>query len=37
LADLRGKLAANRRSTPLFDTQRFTRDLEDIYIRILNG
>jgi len=37
LADLRGNLAANRLSTPLFDTQRFTRDLEDIYIRILNG
>jgi predicted O-linked N-acetylglucosamine transferase (SPINDLY family) len=34
LSHLRGKLAANRRSTPLFDTPRFTRDLEEIYLRI---
>jgi predicted O-linked N-acetylglucosamine transferase (SPINDLY family) len=39
LAALRGKLAANRLTTPLFDTERFTRDLEDIYTRLaqVNG
>jgi len=37
LAGLRGNLAANRLSTPLFDTQSFTRDLEKLYARILNG
>ena len=33
LSHLRAKLAANRLSTPLFDTPRFTRDLEEIYTR----
>ena len=37
LSHLRAKLAANRLSTPLFDTPRFTRDLEEIYIRLVNG
>ncbi len=39
LSALRTKLAANRLSTSLFDTERFTRDLEDIYARLvrLNG
>ena len=35
LSALRDKLAANRLSTPLFDTVRFTRDLEDIYVRLV--
>ncbi len=35
LSALRGKLAANRLTTPLFDTVRFTRDLEDIYARLV--
>ncbi|MEO8301610.1 MAG: tetratricopeptide repeat protein [Rhizomicrobium sp.] len=34
LPGLRGKLAANRLTTALFDTSRFARDLEEIYIRI---
>jgi len=37
LSRLRGKLAANRLSTALFDTATFTRDLEAIYTRILAG
>lgn len=35
LAGLRARLAENRRSAPLFDTERFTRDLERLYRRIL--
>ena len=34
LARLRAKLAANRAKAPLFDTARFTRDLERLYARI---
>lgn len=34
LADVNAKLAANRRTAPLFDTARFTRDLEAIYERL---
>lgn len=34
LADLRRKLAANRLTTPLFDTAGFTRDLEGLYGKI---
>jgi predicted O-linked N-acetylglucosamine transferase (SPINDLY family) len=40
LAALRDKLGANRHAAPLFDTPRFARDLEQIYLRIaqrLNG
>jgi len=37
LSHLRGKLAANRLNTPLFDTQGFTRDLEELYTRILSA
>ena len=41
LSALRTKLAANRLNTPLFDTMRFARDLEEIYARLvaerLNG
>jgi predicted O-linked N-acetylglucosamine transferase (SPINDLY family) len=37
LAQLRGKLAANRLSTPLFDSKGFARDLEDIYARLVAG
>jgi len=37
LSHLRGKLAANRLNTALFDTAAFTRDLETIYTRILAG
>jgi predicted O-linked N-acetylglucosamine transferase (SPINDLY family) len=33
LADLRQRLAQNRISTPLFDTQAFTRDLESGFMR----
>ena len=32
LAAIRQKLARNRDSTPLFDTAKFTRDLESVYI-----
>lgn len=31
LAAVRAKLAANRLTTPLYDTERFTRDIEAIY------
>ncbi|MVA82062.1 glycosyl transferase [Agrobacterium vitis] len=31
LQDLRDKIAANRHTMPLFDTERFTRHLEDAY------
>lgn len=31
LAEIRGKLAANRLTTPLFDTTRFTRNIEAAY------
>ena len=31
-AALKAKLAANRRTTPLFDTQRFTRHIEAAYM-----
>jgi len=31
LATLRARIAANRHTTPLFDTDRFTRHLEDAY------
>jgi len=31
LAAIRAKLAANRADAPLFDTARFTRDLEQAY------
>jgi len=34
LDDLRQKLAANRETAPLFDTVRFTRNLEESYRRI---
>lgn len=34
LADLRKRLAANRRTTPLFDTARFARGLEEAYRRM---
>jgi protein O-GlcNAc transferase len=34
LADLKEKLARNLRSAPLFDTARFTRDLEAAYVRM---
>lgn len=34
LKALRGKLAANRATAPLFDTARFTRDLEALLIRL---
>jgi predicted O-linked N-acetylglucosamine transferase (SPINDLY family) len=32
--DIRAKLARNRLTTPLFDTERFTRDLERLYLAI---
>jgi predicted O-linked N-acetylglucosamine transferase (SPINDLY family) len=32
LTDIRSKLAANRLTYPLFDTARFTRDLEQAYV-----
>ena len=33
LRELRGRLAANRQSKPLFDTPRFTRHFEDALLR----
>ena len=35
LKNLRERLAHNRAATPLFDTKRFARNLEEIYTRIL--
>jgi len=35
LARIRDKLAANRLTTPLFDTQRFTGYIEDAYVRMV--
>jgi protein O-GlcNAc transferase len=32
---LRGRLAHNRASSPLFDTERFARNIENVYRRIL--
>jgi predicted O-linked N-acetylglucosamine transferase (SPINDLY family) len=32
LASLKAKLARNRTTSPLFDTQRFTRNLEAAYL-----
>jgi predicted O-linked N-acetylglucosamine transferase (SPINDLY family) len=37
LASLRGKIVHNRETAPLFDTVRFTRDLESAYIALTNG
>jgi predicted O-linked N-acetylglucosamine transferase (SPINDLY family) len=34
LAGIRGKLARQRLSEPLFDTERFTRNIEALYLRI---
>jgi predicted O-linked N-acetylglucosamine transferase (SPINDLY family) len=34
LAVLKAKLAANRAGAPLFDTQRFARDIEEIYAKL---
>jgi predicted O-linked N-acetylglucosamine transferase (SPINDLY family) len=34
LGELRARLSANRLTAPLFDTGRFTRDLEELYKRI---
>jgi predicted O-linked N-acetylglucosamine transferase (SPINDLY family) len=35
LADIRDRLAQNRDTAPLFDTARFARDIEALYLRIL--
>src|SRR5262249_58450288 len=35
LAALKAKLAANRLTTPLFDTARFTRDIEAAYVAMM--
>jgi predicted O-linked N-acetylglucosamine transferase (SPINDLY family) len=35
LADLRAKLAANRLTAPLFDTDRFCRHLESAYLTMV--
>jgi predicted O-linked N-acetylglucosamine transferase (SPINDLY family) len=37
LADIRRQLAARRVSAPLFDTTRFTRNLEAAYAALLAG
>jgi predicted O-linked N-acetylglucosamine transferase (SPINDLY family) len=37
LKALRDKLANNRDTAPLFDTQRFARNLETAYLAMLNG
>ena len=34
LASLKVKLAANRNTHPLFDTARFTRNLEAVYVQM---
>lgn len=34
LRNIRGKLARNRLTTSLFDTERFTRHIEAAYIRM---
>lgn len=36
LAALRGKLAANRLTCALFDTERYTRDLETLYAKMVD-
>lgn len=36
LAALRGRLAANRQSCALFDTERYTRDLETLYSKMVD-
>ncbi len=35
-AAIRSKLIASRDSAPLFDNARFTRDLENIYVALMN-
>ena len=35
LAAIRARLAANRTTAPLFDTERFTRDIEDLFAAIV--
>ena len=35
MKNLRDRLADNRATAPLFDTQRFARNIENIYVRIL--
>jgi predicted O-linked N-acetylglucosamine transferase (SPINDLY family) len=35
LAGLKNRLAANRATNPVFDTARFTRNLEDAYLKML--
>ena len=35
LADLKARLAVNRRSQPLFDSERMTRDLEAAYVQVM--
>jgi protein O-GlcNAc transferase len=37
LAAIKTKLAANRSTTPLFDSQQFTRDIEQVYTKIVAG
>ena len=37
LAEVKAKLARNRTAAPLFDTKRFTRDLEAAYIAMWQG
>jgi predicted O-linked N-acetylglucosamine transferase (SPINDLY family) len=37
MQDVRQRLAAARDSAPLFDSQRFVRDLEQLYLRIVMG
>ena len=37
LAAIKAKLARNRETEPLFDTPRYTRDLESAYIAMWRG
>jgi predicted O-linked N-acetylglucosamine transferase (SPINDLY family) len=37
LADSRARIALARDGSSLFDSRRFTRDLEDLYRRMLRG
>jgi predicted O-linked N-acetylglucosamine transferase (SPINDLY family) len=35
MREVRARLAATRESAPLFDSQRFARDLEALYVQIM--
>ena len=37
LAAIRSKIVANRATSPLFDNALFTRNLEDLYVKLLDN